>query len=265
MDLHQIVNIELARSTNYLPMGYWDKNVTYSLTDMGVPFVKVPDGTGLQFSVYALKSEHSTKGANPATKPNEWRLIESAEFIYMQEAYIEKLQAVLITAERIEALDIVHPSGRYSLIDGKLKVQDATIDGLLKVSSGYQGKIGDYNLFWIAPMPRKTLTVPTTFDSKGKTIKFYNASSTVSHTLNLLVIGYLLNSKGEVVLTNYTISDEEKGARKDSVFIPPRGCVEVSCFELPPGNYKSTGDSSRTYDRVLSWEMTNRETYVAPQ
>lgn len=106
MDLHQIVNIELARSTNYLPMGYWDKNVTYSLTDMGVPFVKVPDGTGLQFSVYALKSEHSTKGANPATKPNEWRLIESAEFIYMQDAYIEKLQAILITAQTIEALDI---------------------------------------------------------------------------------------------------------------------------------------------------------------
>lgn len=143
-------------------------------------------------------------------------------------------------------------------------IKDATIDGLLKVSSGYQGSIGNYNLFWIAPMPAKILTVPTTYDSKGKSIKFYNASSTVSHTLNLLVIGYKLNSEGEVVLTNYTISDEAKGARKDSVFIPPRGSVEVSCFEIPPGNYKSTGGGSMVYDRVLSWEMTNREVYVAP-
>lgn len=144
-------------------------------------------------------------------------------------------------------------------------IKDATIDGLLKVSSGYEGKIGDYNLFWIAPMPAKILTVPTTYDSKGKSIKFYNASSTVSHTLNLLVIGYKLNSNGEIVLTNYTLSDEAKGARRDSVFIPPRGSVEVSCFEIPPGNYKSTGGDSDVYDRVLSWEMTNRNYYNSPE
>ena len=40
-------------------------------------------------------------------------------------------------------------------------IKNATIDGLLKVSSGYEGKIGDYNLFWLAPMSAKILTVPT--------------------------------------------------------------------------------------------------------
>ncbi len=262
------VKAEAKDGSNYLILGFFSDKIQYKLSPAGIPVVKRSDGTQGNFSVFELTAPQSTFNhvtGKGTFVPSEWKLVESADFIYMQDAYIERLQAVLVTAERIEALDIVHPSGLYSLVDGKLKVKDATIDGLLKVSSGYQGKIGDYNLFWIAPMPRKTLTVPTTFDSKGKTIKFYNASSTVSHTLNLLVIGYLLNSKGEVVLTNYTISDEEKGARKDSVFIPPRGCVEVSCFELPPGNYKSTGDSSRTYDRVLSWEMTNRETYVTPQ
>lgn len=131
MDLHQIVNIELARSTNYLPMGYWDKNVTYSLTDMGVPFVKVPGGTGSQFFIYALKVDHSTKGANPATMPNEWRFIESAEFIYMQDAYIEKLQAILITAQTIEALDISVKRLRTPFLE--LEDSDASYNSSRKV------------------------------------------------------------------------------------------------------------------------------------
>lgn len=72
--------------TNYIPMGWWDPSVTYRITDLGIPLIKKADGTG--YSVYTLKVAVSSSGF---FFPPEWELMESADFIYMQQAYIEKL------------------------------------------------------------------------------------------------------------------------------------------------------------------------------
>lgn len=101
------VNIELAKATNYLILGNWLETMSYKLSDAGTPVVRVPDGTSLGYSVYALNVEASTIGASPAgSGASQWRLVESSEFIYMQAAYIERLQAAIVTAEKIEALMI---------------------------------------------------------------------------------------------------------------------------------------------------------------
>lgn len=88
------VNIDLAKSTNYIPMGFWDANTDYYLSDLGIPFVKRPDGSTLGYSVFALNVQQATKGS---WITSQWRLLESAEFIYMQNAYIEYLQAQAIS------------------------------------------------------------------------------------------------------------------------------------------------------------------------
>ncbi|MCB5251466.1 MAG: hypothetical protein LHW51_00650, partial [Candidatus Cloacimonetes bacterium] len=85
--------------TNYIPMGWWNSDVTYSKTDLGIPLVKKEDGTALGYSVYTLKAAASTPGTFILS---EWDLVESAEFIYMQQAYIERLQAQLISAVTVE-------------------------------------------------------------------------------------------------------------------------------------------------------------------
>lgn len=98
--------VELEEQTNYLILGFWSPTMSYKLSDAGIPVVKVQDDTSLGYSVYSLKIAESTIGASPLTTPDEWNLVESAEFIYMQNAYIERLQAALVTAEAIEALMI---------------------------------------------------------------------------------------------------------------------------------------------------------------
>lgn len=103
MDLNLRINIDLAKSTNYIPMGFWDAMTDYYLSDFGIPFVKKPDGSTLGYSAYALIVDHATKGTWIAS---EWRLLESAEFLYIQDAYIEKLQAALVTADKINTLSL---------------------------------------------------------------------------------------------------------------------------------------------------------------
>lgn len=121
------INIELAQATNYLIMGNWSATMAYKLSDAGVPVVKVPNGTTLGYSVYSLNVAVSTIGASPSIAgASQWRLVESAEFIYMQEAYIERLQAVLVTAERIEALNIV--TSKLEVTSGA-KIGGFTIEG----------------------------------------------------------------------------------------------------------------------------------------
>ena len=96
--------------SNYLIMGFFSDKVQYKLSPAGIPVVKRPDGTQGNFSVFELTAPHSTFDltTNKGTfVPSEWKLVESADFIYMKDAYIERLQAVLVTAERIEALKIV--------------------------------------------------------------------------------------------------------------------------------------------------------------
>ncbi len=79
--------------TNYLILGWWDDKISYMLSDLGIPVVKVADGTSLGYSAYSLDTGVSTPGASPSgAGSSEWRLVESAEFIYMQDAYIERLQ-----------------------------------------------------------------------------------------------------------------------------------------------------------------------------
>lgn len=89
--------------TNYIPMGWWNSGVTYSKTDLGIPLVKKEDGTALGYSVYTLKVSASTPGSFILS---EWDLVESADFIYMQQAYIERLQAEIVTAQKINTLDL---------------------------------------------------------------------------------------------------------------------------------------------------------------
>lgn len=76
--------------TNYLVMGWWDAAIRYQLSDAGIPIVKVEDDSDDGFSVYKLTATASTIGAKPPN--NEWEKVQSAEFIYMQQAYIERLQ-----------------------------------------------------------------------------------------------------------------------------------------------------------------------------
>ena len=80
---------------NYLIMGWWSESVHYKLTDAGIPVVKVKDTSPDKFSVYKLMALQSTLGTFIVS---EWEKVKSADFVYMQEAYIEHLQAELITA-----------------------------------------------------------------------------------------------------------------------------------------------------------------------
>lgn len=91
---------------NYLPPVWWDSEVKYVNSGFGIPVVKLEDGTTLGYSVYALTADESPAGYTPSGYPAIWRLMESSEYMFLQEAYIEKLQAELVTAEKINALDI---------------------------------------------------------------------------------------------------------------------------------------------------------------
>ena len=73
-----------AVGNKYIPMGWWSPSVTYRKTELGIPLVKRGN------SVYTLKVVASTQGY---FFPVEWDIVESAEFIYMQQTYIERLQA----------------------------------------------------------------------------------------------------------------------------------------------------------------------------
>ena len=132
--------------SSYLVLGYWSPDYEYQQSDAGIPVVKRPGSA--TFQAYKLIVPISTQGHfyNSSDDPRiEWELVDSSEFTYMLEAYIEVLQAELITAEKIEALDIVHPSGKYSLIDGKLKVQEAEIEGKVTATSGDVGQFAIEN------------------------------------------------------------------------------------------------------------------------
>ena len=104
----QRVNVKRAKSTNYTPMGAWDSSIQYRLSDMGIPLVTLEKNTVTGFAAYGLNVDKSTIGVSPDSTAGaqEWRLLESTDFLYMIQAYIEKLQAQVITAEYIEALNI---------------------------------------------------------------------------------------------------------------------------------------------------------------
>ena len=130
------INIDLAQATNYLILGNWSNAVSYKLSDAGIPVVKVPDGTSLGYSVYSLEVDEATVGLSPSASGNtEWKLVESAEFIYMQQAYIERLQAAIVTAEKIEAL-MIRTKNLEVLMGAKLAKWDVDEDGLYTEGDG---------------------------------------------------------------------------------------------------------------------------------
>ena len=125
--------------TNYLILGWWDDKISYMLSDLGIPVVKVPDSTSLEFSVYELEANYSTIGTSPAGS-SEWKLVESSEFIYMQDAYIERLQAQVVTAEIIESLLV--KTSNLEVLNGA-SIGNFTIEnGELKAYYFYQAYIG---------------------------------------------------------------------------------------------------------------------------
>lgn len=114
----QRVSVKRAKSTNYNPMGPWDSTIQYRLSDMGIPLVTLEKSTVTGFAAYGLNVDKSTIGVSPDSTAGaqEWRLLESTDFLYMVQAYIEKLQAQVITAEYIEALNI--RTGNLEVLDG---------------------------------------------------------------------------------------------------------------------------------------------------
>jgi hypothetical protein len=126
MDLNLRINIDLAKSTNYIPMGFWVKPVAgdpkkpfYRITDLGIPMVKVEDGSALGYSVYVLNVDVSDDVVPSGSNP-QWRLIESAELIYIQQAFIERMWTQMLIAEGAEI-------GGFEIKDGLLqsKAKDA--------------------------------------------------------------------------------------------------------------------------------------------
>lgn len=139
--------------SNYLPMGWWDTSITYKLSDAGIPLIKKEDGTELGYSVYTLKVAASTTGSFVVS---EWELVESADFIYMQAAYIEKLQAQLITAEKIESLLIQ---------TGNLEVTSGAKIGNFTIENG--NLVVTYSWFTYVGSSYVEVTQKTTFRSSG--------------------------------------------------------------------------------------------------
>lgn len=141
MDLRLRINIELAKPANYIPMGFWVQPVAgdpkkpfYRITDLGIPMVKVEDGSALGYSVYVLNVEVSNDVVPSATNP-QWRLIESMELVYIQQAFIERLWTQMLIAEGAEI-------GGFEIKDGLLQsiAKDESNNPLI-VLNGNTGKV----------------------------------------------------------------------------------------------------------------------------
>lgn len=161
MKLNLRVNIDLAKSVNYLPMGFWVKpdgspeKPFYRITELGVPMVKVEGSTSLGYSVYVLNVDVSD-AEKPSPLNSQWRKVESMELIYAQNAYIERLQAALVTAERIESMMIRTKNIEIlegALVGGTLKAVSGSFKSLNAVNGAGNvvGSIGlgDDGTFWV--------------------------------------------------------------------------------------------------------------------
>lgn len=135
MDLNLRINIDLAKSTNYIPMGFWVQPVAgdpkkpfYRITDLGIPMVKVEDGSALGYSVYVLNVDVSDDVVPSASNP-QWRLIESAELIYIQQAFIERLWTQMLIAEGAEIGGFEIKDGLFSSSSKYSNVPNLKISG----------------------------------------------------------------------------------------------------------------------------------------
>lgn len=136
MDLKARVNIQLAKPANYIPMGFWvqpvdgdPKKPFYRITELGIPMVKVADGSALGYSVYVLQVDVSNNFVPSASNP-QWRLIESTELIYIQQAFIERLWTQMLVAEGAEIGGFEIKEGLLSSKSKYVNVPNLKIDGL---------------------------------------------------------------------------------------------------------------------------------------
>lgn len=154
------VNIELAKPANYIPMGFWVQPVAgdpkkpfYRITDLGIPMVKVADGTALGYSVYVLNVDVSNNVVPSGSNP-QWRLIESTELIYIQQAFIERLWTQMLVAEGAEIGGFWIKNGKLeSRAEGSLNISNIVLDGSLGTLY-YRHPLGTHNLFKINKMNR---------------------------------------------------------------------------------------------------------------
>ncbi|GEM_PF-3047605 len=185
MDLKTRINVTLAKSVNYIPMGVWDTLKDYAITDLGIPFVKKTDGTAAGFSVYALNVPKATKGSWVAS---EWKLMESADFLYMVNAYIEKLQAEIITAKYLQSLVIETNNiiinqgaifkGNRTLVFKKLSESDAVL-----VDTSYYHRIYELkNDMFLYIGHSEQLNLPISENYVGKEIIIYADDIPVTRT-----------------------------------------------------------------------------------
>ncbi len=145
------VNIELAKSANYIPMGFWVKPVAndpkkpfYRITDLGIPMVKVPDGTSLGYSVYVLNVDVSNATSPAAAGNTQWKLIDTMELVYIQQAFIERLWAQMLIAEGAEI-------GGFEIKNGLLqsKAKDAQGNPIIVLNGNDgSGNVSGLNFKW---------------------------------------------------------------------------------------------------------------------
>ena len=133
------IKAEAKDGSNFLIMGFFSDKIQYRLSPAGIPVVKHPDSTQGGFSVHKLTAMQSS--FNNSTKkgtfvPSEWELVENVDFIYMQEAYIEHLQALTVTAKKVRTSE----SGARTEIDSEgIKVFNAldTMNIRFGLKNGY--------------------------------------------------------------------------------------------------------------------------------
>lgn len=129
----------------------WLSDVQYRITSMGVPVVKVEDGTSMGFSVYSLKQNLTSNevGKKPGLSSwawsSFWELMSSQEYMYIQESYIERLQAALVTAEKIQALNI--KTGNLEALNGAKIGNFEVLNGILTATHQWSTYIGTTFVF----------------------------------------------------------------------------------------------------------------------
>lgn len=195
------VNIELDKPSNYIPMGFWNATTDYYLSDLGIPFVKRPDGSTLGYSVYALNVQQATKGS---WITSQWRLLESAEFLYMQAAYIERIQFETAMGGGFEIGSGLFQSVKKDALGDPLIILNGTT-GYVKAETGVlagweftKGRIG------------KTQTGTGTPTSTGLAlyddfIKFSDSESSVFLGTNVLPASTGMVGMGRITNSNANI------------------------------------------------------------
>jgi hypothetical protein len=173
MDLRLRINIELDKPTNYLILGWWNASISYKLSDAGIPVVKVEDGSTAGFSAYSLVANASTAGLTP---PNsQWKLVETAEFIYMMNAYIERLQFEVASGGGFEVGDGLFKSIAKNADDEPMIKLDGT-NGSGNLAGGNISWNSDGDLFLKGGLASPFFSFSNSFSTKYSNNYFIESS-----------------------------------------------------------------------------------------